>query len=46
MVQQSLRQLRGGRIDAAGLVGALRQARLTDLVDVQDGNDHVKISVW
>ena len=46
MVQQSLRQLRGGRIDAAGLVGALRQARLTDLVEVQDGDDHVKISVW
>jgi hypothetical protein len=46
MVQQTLQQLRGGRIDAAGLVGALRQARLTDLVEVHDGEDHVKISVW
>ena len=46
MVQESLQQLRGGRIDAAGLIGTLRQARLTDLVEVQDGDDHVKISVW
>jgi hypothetical protein len=46
MVKETLQQLRGGRIDAAGLVGALRQARLTELVDVQDGDDHVKISVW
>jgi hypothetical protein len=46
LAAQSLRQLRGGRINAAGLVGALRQARLTDLVEVQDGNDHVKISMW
>jgi hypothetical protein len=46
MVQQSLKQLRGGRIDAAGLIGTLRQARLTDLVEVHDGKDHVKITVW
>ena len=46
MVRETLQQLRGGRIDAAGLVGALRQARLSQLVEVHDGEDHVKISVW
>jgi hypothetical protein len=46
LARHSLRQLRGGRIDAAGLVGTLRRARLTDLVEVRDGQDHVKISVW
>ena len=46
MVVESLQQLRGGRVDLPGLVGALRRARLTDLVEVRDGDDHVKISVW
>lgn len=37
---------RNGRIDAGALVGALRQARLTKLVDVRSGNDHVQVSIW
>ena len=35
-----------GRIDASALVGALRQARLTKLVDVRSGEDHVQVSIW
>jgi hypothetical protein len=35
-----------GRIDASALVGALRQARLTKLVDVRSGKDHVQVSIW
>jgi len=44
--QQVLRQLRGGAIDPGALVGVLRQARFTNLVEVDDGDDHVKVSVW
>ncbi|MFI5007986.1 MAG: hypothetical protein ACHQKZ_11125, partial [Solirubrobacterales bacterium] len=35
-----------GRIRMADLAGALGSTRFTDLVDVQSGNDHVKVSVW
>jgi hypothetical protein len=35
-----------GRIRMADLAGALGATRFTDLVDVQSGNDHVKVSVW
>lgn len=36
-----------GRIDASALLGALRQARLTKLVDVRSGDDdHVQVSIW
>lgn len=35
-----------GEIDAAAVVGALRQARLTEIVNVHSGDDHVKISIW
>lgn len=44
--REVLRQARGGSIDPGAVVGVLRQARFTDLVDVEDGNDHVRISVW
>jgi hypothetical protein len=35
-----------GRIRTAALAGALAGVRFTDLVDVQDGKDHVRIWVW
>jgi hypothetical protein len=35
-----------GRIRTAALAGALGSVRFTDLVDVQDGNDHVHVWVW
>jgi hypothetical protein len=35
-----------GHIRTAALAGALGAVRFTDLVDVQDGNDHVRVWVW
>jgi hypothetical protein len=35
-----------GNIRTAALAGALGGVRFTDLVDVQDGNDHVRVYVW
>jgi len=35
-----------GRIRTAALAGALSSLRFTDLVDVHDGNDHVRVWVW
>jgi hypothetical protein len=35
-----------GRIRTAALAAALGTVRFTNLVDVQDGNDHVRIYVW
>ena len=35
-----------GNIRTAGLAAALGTVRFTDLVDVQDGKDHVRIYVW
>jgi hypothetical protein len=35
-----------GRIHTADLAGALGAVRFTDLVDVQDGKDHVRVYVW
>ena len=37
---------RDGRIRTAALAGALSGVRFTDLVDVRDGNDHVRVWVW
>jgi hypothetical protein len=37
---------RSGRIHTAALAGALSSVRFTDLVDVQDGKDHVRVYVW
>lgn len=44
--REVLRQARSGHVDPGGMVGALRQARFTDVVEVDSGDDHVKISVW
>lgn len=46
LVQDALRQAHHGRLDAGALVASLRRARMTDLVVVDDRDDHVKISVW
>ncbi len=35
-----------GHIRMAALAGALSAVRFTDLVDVQDGDDHVRVYVW
>lgn len=35
-----------GRIDPAAAIRGLRQARFQTLVEVRDGDDHVKISLW
>ncbi len=35
-----------GHIRTAALAGALAGVRFTDLVEVQDGNDHVRVWVW
>jgi len=35
-----------GRIRTAALAGALSSVRFTDLVEVHDGNDHVRVWVW
>jgi len=35
-----------GRVRMAALAGALGSVRFTDLVDVQDGKDHVRVYVW
>ena len=35
-----------GHLRTAALAGALGTVRFTDLVDVQDGKDHVKVYVW
>jgi hypothetical protein len=35
-----------GRIRTAALAGALSSVRFTDLVEVRDGNDHVRVWVW
>lgn len=46
MLTEILRQAHGDRIAAADLVGALREARLSDLIDVRDGDTRVKVWVW
>jgi hypothetical protein len=46
LVQDTLRKAHHGRLYPEDFVALLRQARMTDLVDVVDGDDHVKISVW
>ena len=46
MVQETLRKVHHGDMYPEDFVGLLREARMTNLVDVQDGDDHVKISVW
>ena len=35
-----------GRIPTVALAGALSAVRFTDLVDVQNGKDHVRVYVW
>jgi hypothetical protein len=47
-LQLALEALPGpdGRIRTAALAGALGSLRFTDLVEVQDGNDHVRVWVW
>jgi hypothetical protein len=46
LARHALRQARDGRVAPADLVAALRHARLTQLADVSDGGDHVRITIW
>jgi hypothetical protein len=46
MVGDIVRHRQGDRIAIGDLVAALRSARLTKLVEVQKGDEHVRISVW
>jgi hypothetical protein len=46
VARRALRQARDGRISPSDLVAALRQARLTQVVDVRDGDEHVTITIW
>ena len=47
-IQLALEALPGpdGRVRTAALAGALGSLRFTDLVDVRDGKDHVRVWVW
>jgi hypothetical protein len=46
LARQAVRQVRDGSISPGDLVATLRQARLTQIVEVHDSEDHVKISIW
>ena len=46
LARQALSQARNGRIEPSDLIAALRRARLTRLADVNDGADHVSITIW
>jgi hypothetical protein len=46
LAREAARQAGAGRISPGDLIAALRHARLTQLVDVHDGEDRVKITVW
>jgi hypothetical protein len=35
-----------GRVSTAALAASLSSARFTDIVEVQDGNDHVKVRIY
>jgi len=46
LARRAVGQVRDGRVYPGDLVAALRAARLTRLVDVRDGDDHVTVTVW
>ena len=46
LAREAARQAGTGRLSPGDLIAALRNARLTQLVDVHDGEDRVKITVW
>ncbi len=45
-VREVLHRAKDGHLTPADLVAVLRHARLTNIADVRDGGDHVKVSVW
>jgi CYTH domain-containing protein len=46
MARTLLREARRGSLGAPAVVSALREARLTTLVDVRSGDEHVRVTVW
>jgi hypothetical protein len=46
MVRDTLRKAHHGRLYPEDVVAMLRSARMTSLVEVRDGQQHVKVSVW
>jgi hypothetical protein len=46
VAREAVRQAGSGAVSPGDLIGALRHARLTQLVDVRDGEDRVRITVY
>jgi hypothetical protein len=46
MLTALLGHAQSGRIEPGDLARALGESRLTDLVDVRDGNERVRVYVW
>jgi len=46
LARRALDRARDGPLSPADLVALLRHSRLTQLADVDDGGDHVKITIW
>jgi hypothetical protein len=46
MVQDTLRKAHDGRLYPEDVVAMLRNARMTRLVEVQNGREHVRVSIW
>ena len=46
LARRALDRAREGPLSPADLVALLRHSRLTQLADVHDGGDHVKITIW
>jgi hypothetical protein len=46
MARTLVREARNGSLRAPAIVAALREARLTTLADVRDGDEHVRVTIW
>jgi len=46
LARELVREARRGELTPADFVGLLRDARLTRLADVRQGDEHVRVTVW
>lgn len=46
LARDLVQRCRDGQLSPRDVIGALRQARFTDLVDVKDGDDHVRVWIF
>ena len=46
MARALVREARNNSLRASTIVSALREARLTTLADVRNGDEHVRVTVW